>query len=689
LKTVRKQLKENQEMTSITMNKQNFTNQQDDAKVRELQGRIMELQNQIHYQEQSYYERELELKQELNRVRDAKKRLEQEYAGANLKEIEQEAYMIQELENRLKSMEMKHQLQVQDLSSKLRWYMENQNMIDASDAELKNLRQTVKMLEQKLGEAGTSQNGQSITFYKRRVKELENQIAEMKRHEKDPNTITQLIRAVKSDPEFGEESSHVKMLERKVELLESELQETSDNAAKNLRILKQETDRLTLHYEKQIQDLQSELSKYNITFDGPSKKKSGPPLSKVKELQKQLDENRVFYRKKIADLETKLKENDMKSPREDDDKYKQKAKKLEAELEYRDERIKRLEQQLLEKPVVETKPAVGTESKREEDLRRDTEQLKRELDQYKREAEQYRTQYQVLLQRSQWTVERKDDTSNHEYQRLVRELEECKMKLEVVSMAKTTIMSHAEEMIRAAQVETQQMRSQYESENKQIRAQVESEKRDLVERQERELRWYKEQLEQYKQQLIEAQHVNRKQMYEEQTTPPKKRLLVDKDRVEFSAVTNDDRIRQLKFLESRLQDIESNHKLKEMEFNRILHETKHRADMEMSFAKQQFEVAIQEKNREVQKFKLQLQNIMTQLTILKQNRQQVVPVLRRATATTTTVPQVQTEPPTTPNENQNRIFEKRNQETSEKEVIPVASPPPKPRTQVVPQPYVK
>jgi hypothetical protein len=760
LKTVRKQLKEQQENLVNASNRQQLSmqhQQQDDGKTRELQSRVMDLEKRLHHQTQTALEHEMELKQELQRAREAKKRLEAEYAGANLKEIEREAYMIQDLENRLKSMEMKHQLQVQDLNNKLRWYMENQKMIDENDAEIRNLRSTIKMLEQKIDDLmhtpqsqQSQQAGPSQAVWRKRVRDLEKQIEEMRRHEKDPNTITQLIRAVKGTDEINisrEEDAHMKILERKVELLESELQETSENATKNLRVLKQETDRLKLHYEKQIEELQTELSKYMVEEPSKNAKVKNPPMSKVKELQKQLDETRVFYRKKIAELEEKLKSkpntvqakltrNDRneeddgkvqnKKNQEVEEKYKQKATKLESELEYRNDQIKRLEQQLQILQQVQVQPKPGTTTgtndtevqqqlmlqvfsveqlKREnEQMKREGEQNRRDFDQSRRETEQYRHQNDMLLQqRSQWMVERpvqkvdEPSVSVQEHNRIIRELEECKMKLEVASMAKTTIMSHAEEMIRAAQAEVQQMRILNENETKQFRNHQESERREFMDRHERELRWHREQLEQYKQQLIDAQQAYRQQLHEVEQkvqTPnktPSKRLVVDADRVEFAAITSDDRIRQLRFLESRLQDIESSHKLKEMEFNRIIHETKHRADMDMSMAKQQFEFTLQEKNREVQKFKLQLQNIMSQLAIIKQNRHHVVPVLHRTTATTTTVPfdygkhggnpsKQDEQVVHNPNENDARLFEKRNQDLISNANPFLASPPPKPRT---------
>ncbi len=82
-------------------------------------------------------------------------------------------------------------------------------------------------------------------------------------------------------------------------------------------------------------------------------------------------------------------------------------------------------------------------------------------------------------------------------------------------------------------------------------------------------------------------------------------------------------VRQLRFLLNRVEELESKYRLKEMECARQLSEQQYKHEVELRITKQNFDLSLQEKSREVEKFKVALDKIRAGVLEVKRNNIQL------------------------------------------------------------------
>ncbi|KAG2382991.1 hypothetical protein C9374_004958 [Naegleria lovaniensis] len=179
-----------------------------------------------------------------------------------------------------------------------------------------------------------------------------------------------------------------------------------------------------------------------------------------------------------------------------------------------------------------------------------------------------------------------------EIRKLQKEKEELERKLEVSEMNKEYIKENAKEQVKTAFAEMNELREKHKLVIK-----------DLEERHVQEMnyqeRLFKEEIESYKHIIENTTKVNSKQ----------EQIVEDS--------SENSRILMLRQLASRLENIESKHKIKEMELERELNETKYRYEVKITSLKQQLELTIQQKNQQVLQLKTSLDNLVSTLHKLK------------------------------------------------------------------------
>lgn len=332
---------------------------------------VQALRQQLQQVEREANERELELKHELDRLRQGKRLADAKFAGIDVPALQQEGKKLQEVQQELELAREKHRDEVDTLHKQLAWYVENQEIIDKSDKLVATQKEKIEQLEAQLeqrkgkgrgkNEKSTSKapdalrTGISTRTDSARIKELEAQVGTLKAEleevlrKKHPNSIPQLIRAAR--PPMEEHAAHAYM-STKIKTLESTLEEKEEEHAKRLRVLRQGFERVKAQHEKRLAELEVELDTKTKKLEVSEK-----PHLRVKELERQLDDTRSFYTKKLRELNGKLaiapkgrrpkgdKGDKLGAEKSQSAQLRQKCRRLEAGLSKACAEIRRLQQQ--------------------------------------------------------------------------------------------------------------------------------------------------------------------------------------------------------------------------------------------------------------------------------------------------------------------------------------------------------
>lgn len=243
--------------------------------------------------------REGEWRADFEALKRQKKEMETRLAGVDREKNCNDELEIRRLTAELKQQEVRHKNQVDALESQIRWYVENQELVTKGDdliatqaQTIDNLRQRILELEGGARDPGRGDAASRLRQSQKRVAELEEALRRAERGQKDDG-ITALIRAVKPTTE---ESQQMKVMQRRMQQLQQELDEQTAKSEKALRVLRLEADKLKASYERRIAQMDEDLK---IRLKAASSKKA-------EDLGRQLEEMRTYYTKKVKELETQV-----------------------------------------------------------------------------------------------------------------------------------------------------------------------------------------------------------------------------------------------------------------------------------------------------------------------------------------------------------------------------------------------
>ena len=257
---------------------------------------------------------ELRIKEEVDRHRREKQELHAKSAGVDLQKMEAENDVLQQVQQEMALLKEQHRAHCEDLERKLRWYAENQQIITETEAKVQAQAQELQELQEALerargggsgsgggeGDAGrgpkpgagrgggpkragakSGANKQEAKLAAR-VKELEAELDSVRAAlgKRNPNSLAALIQASKPSVEES----------RLVHDLRAQIEDQQNK----------ESD-LILRHEKQLRSLRQEHEKMRLQRDGSEGRKR-----RIKELERQLDEVRTLYNKKVKGLQQKL-----------------------------------------------------------------------------------------------------------------------------------------------------------------------------------------------------------------------------------------------------------------------------------------------------------------------------------------------------------------------------------------------
>ncbi|XP_072178977.1 centrosomal protein of 162 kDa-like isoform X2 [Diadema setosum] len=280
-------------------------------------GKIAELQAEIKEHEV----REASLRSEVKRLTQGQKELEEHIEGL-VREKTRQQERLDQLRNghqtEFQDLQVKYQREIESLQKKIRWYSENQELLDRDSAALREKDVEIADLKEKLKKGGSQGNSKTSEAQRRakeraadakKIQDLERQVREMndiirRRH---PNSLPALIYAAasssSSDPK-GQQGSlegqprSITFLEDKVKRLERELEGKEEESRKGLRVVEQKYNAMKVRYEDRISTLESQLVESEAR-----RQLSSHPHTSLTALEKELEGVKERSRRQLQEAE--------------------------------------------------------------------------------------------------------------------------------------------------------------------------------------------------------------------------------------------------------------------------------------------------------------------------------------------------------------------------------------------------
>ncbi|XP_021349232.1 centrosomal protein of 162 kDa-like isoform X2 [Mizuhopecten yessoensis] len=201
------------------------------------------------------------------------------------------------------------------LTRKLKWYAENQKLLDSDAKHLKNQEEEIAKHKLRI-EHLTSETGRRLEDNKvrakerandaKRIQDLQRQVKEMegiirRRH---PNSLPALIMTAAVAPDEHQPATKTPtmgVLENRIKKLELELEGKDTEAEKMLRSVEQKYLSIKNQYEERIRDLETQLAIYVRPEDNALKDYQHPHTHAVA-LQRELESVRERYKAKNTEL---------------------------------------------------------------------------------------------------------------------------------------------------------------------------------------------------------------------------------------------------------------------------------------------------------------------------------------------------------------------------------------------------
>ncbi|XP_063954593.1 centrosomal protein of 162 kDa-like [Lytechinus pictus] len=224
-----------------------------------------------------------------------------------------------------KELQMKYEREMESLQKKVRWYTENQELLDRDAAALKEKDDQIAELKEQLKSGPNKPNSKNMEAQRRakeraadakKIQDLERQVREMndiirRRH---PNSLPALIYAAASTSSplpaegKGQRSTEgqprsITFLEDKVKRLEKELEGKEEGNKRGLRVVEQKYNAMKVRYEDRINSLESQVEQYETGRQSQTR-----PHTSVTALQKELDGIRERNKNQLLELEKENKE---------------------------------------------------------------------------------------------------------------------------------------------------------------------------------------------------------------------------------------------------------------------------------------------------------------------------------------------------------------------------------------------
>eukprot|EP00760_Papus_ankaliazontas_P006915 PhM_4_TR13220/c0_g1_i1/m.56574 len=521
--------------------------------------------------------REAEHKVEIEKLSKEKKELERRLSNVDWGKVEDDAIQLRALKAELAQEKSQHDTELQEVKSKLQWYIENMNLAQHSAELLREQQNTITQLRARVGELEGSESKslsktKSVMERDRAHRDLSRRVQELEEALKMryPNSIPELIRACRpTDQELEEQRA----ASQKIRDLESRLVaqgEEADAVIKNLRL---ECDRMRVKYETQAKQKDDDMRT----------KMQAMHSKREKELEKASSEMRQYYLKKIKELEgtiTAMRRNgsvpaSIKKPvKSHSDATPSKAIADAFSPTPQKAVVSRSQGDAV---PTSAKPSIGGAPPKVETVL--AEEFARHSDAHAREVERLQaTIAQIRGEKERFKAQSTEanhalSRAQHDVTALEHRLQETERNLHHA----TAVAEQRLDLLRKEHQETMwRLRQEHATEVAQMRTKWESDVSGL------------------KQQVDQAMSI------------PQLASLDARGRVEY-----------LQMVSQRLQMVEQQFAFRVSELKREAAEARNVARMEISVEKQKMQLTLEQKNAEVERFRIQVTTLLHDLAVLR------------------------------------------------------------------------
>ncbi|XP_056015434.1 centrosomal protein of 162 kDa-like isoform X3 [Ostrea edulis] len=606
-------------------------------------GQIAELEAELR----EHKRREVTMKRELEISQRTKIELDQQMD----KLIKERELLHEKLEKAsypedIRKLEDRYKEETERLNRKLKWYAENQKLLDqdtkklkAKEEEITKLKSRIQDLQSETGKRLEDNRMRSTERAKdaKKIQDLQRQVKEMEQimKRRHPNSLPSLMMTAAVIPEEHAQSPLVTVLEGRVRKLEQELESRQKEEDKMLRAVEQKYNNIKLKYEERIGDLETQLAAYHRPDDMNLKSYEHPHTHAVA-LQQELDAARERYKKQVVDLEGQISQltaqlqkvqknqevpkNEMQASKEKEVELSSRLQLLQLELNTKNHDIQVLHKSLerlrkekqatlvnglsLDKKKKKHKDETGSEKETEVlenhekepcdhsdeiyKLAQENEGLRAKMDELQLEAEHSRLKVHKVQAEHEAYVRRSREKYEEKIEALCqshqKELQQMLAEQALEHSASKTAQLHSK--VNAQEVMIQHLREQLTA------AQVELEQLSVMK-------------------IKEASHQTRIEKLQEELRDAKK--------------YHSPGMKHFEQIEDKILSIEKKHENRERELQQVIQKSKdsHTQELEQQTAK--WKQVVEVKNQEIQRFRVELDAILDVLRLL-QKQGVVLPV---------------------------------------------------------------
>ncbi|XP_057624532.1 centrosomal protein of 162 kDa isoform X2 [Chionomys nivalis] len=225
---------------------------------------------------------------------------------------EQIAYATGEKLYEIKILEETHKQEVSRLQKRLQWYAENQELLDKDAARLREATEEAEKLKLEIEklktESGSPTTQQRLRSKERaldakRIQDLERQVKEMEGilKRRYPNSLPALILAASAAGDSVDRNT-VEFMERRIKKLEADLEGKDEEAKKSLRTMEQQFQKMKIQYEQRLEE-QEQLLAHRLK-EAPQNQHNSS--SRLKALETELGEIKEAHQVTVKKLEDEI-----------------------------------------------------------------------------------------------------------------------------------------------------------------------------------------------------------------------------------------------------------------------------------------------------------------------------------------------------------------------------------------------
>ncbi|XP_026362769.1 centrosomal protein of 162 kDa isoform X2 [Ursus arctos] len=184
---------------------------------------------------------------------------------------DQIAYATGEKLYEIKILEETHKQEISRLQKRLQWYAENQELLDKDAVRLKEANEEIEKLRLEVkklkAESGNPSIPQKIRLKEKaadakKIQDLERQVKEMEGilKRRYPNSLPALILAASAAGDTVDRNT-VDFMEKRIKKLEADLEGRDEEAKKSLRTMEQQFQKMKIQYEQRLEEQKQLLAR--------------------------------------------------------------------------------------------------------------------------------------------------------------------------------------------------------------------------------------------------------------------------------------------------------------------------------------------------------------------------------------------------------------------------------------------